>query len=114
MIKDIAKPVRGSSTGRPIMRLFDVLGERWTLRILWELKQETLNFRALRERCDNVSPTSLNKRLKVLREMNLVRHDNEGYSLSEAGQSLGSQLMGLHEWAETWATSLAPPISPTD
>ncbi len=102
----MARPVRGSSTGRPIMRLFDVLGERWTLRILWELKQETLNFRALRERCDKVSPTSLNKRLKVLRELNLVVHDEEGYSLSDTGQGLGSQLLSLHEWAETWATSL--------
>jgi len=107
METEMARPVRGSSTGRPIMRLFDVLGERWTLRILWELKQETLNFRALRERCDNVSPTSLNKRLKVLRELNLVVHDEEGYSLSDTGQGLGSQLLSLHEWAETWATSLA-------
>jgi len=106
METEMARPVRGSSTGRPIMRLFDVLGERWTLRILWELKQETLNFRALRERCDNVSPTSLNKRLKVLRELNLVEHDEEGYSLSDTGQGLGSQLLSLHEWAETWATSL--------
>jgi len=106
MKTEINKPVRGSSSGRPIMLLFDVLGERWTLRILWELKQETLNFRALRERCDNVSPTSLNKRLKVLRELNLVVHDEEGYSLSDTGQSLGSQLLALHEWAEVWATSL--------
>jgi len=106
MKTEITSPVRGSSSGRPIMLLFDVLGERWTLRILWELKQETLNFRALRERCDNVSPTSLNKRLKVLRELKLVVHDEEGYSLSDTGQSLGSQLLVLHEWAETWATSL--------
>lgn len=106
MKTEINKPVRGSSSGRPIMLLFDVLGERWTLRILWELKQETLNFRALRERCDNVSPTSLNKRLKVLRELNLVVHDEEGYALSDTGQSLGSQLLALHEWAEVWATSL--------
>lgn len=108
MKKEAGNAVRGSSTGRPIMLLFDVLGERWTLRILWELKQETLNFRALRARCDNVSPTSLNKRLKVLRELNLVQHDDDGYSLSEAGQSLGTQLIGLHQWAETWATSLGP------
>ena len=30
--------VRGSRTGRPIMALLDLLGRRWTLRILWELR----------------------------------------------------------------------------
>jgi DNA-binding HxlR family transcriptional regulator len=30
--------VRGSSGGRPIMALLDLLGRRWALRILWELR----------------------------------------------------------------------------
>ena len=30
--------VRGSRTGRPIMALLDLLGRRWTLRIIWELR----------------------------------------------------------------------------
>ena len=34
--------VRGSTTGRPIMVLLDLLGRRWTLRILWELREQTL------------------------------------------------------------------------
>jgi hypothetical protein len=41
------KPVRGSQTGRPIMTLLDLLGRRWTLRILWELREETIGFRVL-------------------------------------------------------------------
>ena len=57
------RAVRGSKTGRPIMRLLDVLGKRWTLQVLWELRDERLTFRELRERCDDVSPTSLNHRL---------------------------------------------------
>ena len=32
------KPVRGSKTGRPIMALLDLLGRRWALRVLWELR----------------------------------------------------------------------------
>ena len=31
-------PVRGSRTGRPVMALLDLLGRRWSLRVLWELR----------------------------------------------------------------------------
>src|SRR3546814_18933442 len=41
------QPVRGSSTGRPIMAALDLLGRRWCLRILWELRGPSLTFRAL-------------------------------------------------------------------
>ena len=33
----MVKRVRGSTTGRPIMALLDLLGRRWVLRIVWEL-----------------------------------------------------------------------------
>jgi hypothetical protein len=29
------RAVRGSTTGRPIMALFDLIGRRWTLRVIW-------------------------------------------------------------------------------
>jgi DNA-binding HxlR family transcriptional regulator len=32
--------VRGSRTGRPVMALLDLLGRRWTLRIVWELRED--------------------------------------------------------------------------
>ncbi|MDW4746786.1 winged helix-turn-helix transcriptional regulator, partial [Escherichia coli] len=64
-----AKPgVRGSRTGRPIMALLDLLGRRWTLRILWELRDGALTSRALRTACDEASPTILQTRLTELRE----------------------------------------------
>ena len=36
------QPVRGSASGRPIMALLDLLGRRWALRILWELRDGPL------------------------------------------------------------------------
>ncbi|MEQ9509453.1 MAG: hypothetical protein RLN92_10440 [Alloalcanivorax xenomutans] len=48
--KTVSQSVRGSTTGRPIMVLLDILGQRWTLRILWELRDAPLSFRALRQR----------------------------------------------------------------
>src|ERR1035438_10591410 len=64
--------VRGSTTGRPIMVLLDLLGRRWSLRILWELREQTLTSRALRAACDEASPTVLQARLSELREAGLV------------------------------------------
>ena len=97
-------PVRGSSTGRPIMVLFDVLGQRWTLRILWELTAGPLPFRGLREHCDDVSPTVLNTRLRDLRQLQLVSHqEGEGYALTEKGRELGEKLLDLNQWADRWA-----------
>jgi DNA-binding HxlR family transcriptional regulator len=52
-------PVRGSRTGRPIMAAFDLLGRRWALRILWELRDGPVGFGALQQRCDGLSPTVL-------------------------------------------------------
>ena len=65
------------------MVLFDMLGQRWTLRILWELRSDRLTFRALRSRCENVSPTILNRRLHELRELNLLDHDEDGYGYTD-------------------------------
>ena len=98
--------VRGSDTGRPIMVLLDQLGQRWTLRILWELRDGPMTFRELQSRCENVSPTLLNKRLKELREMKLVIRNEGGYDFTKFGQDLGEQLLALSRWSNKWAKSL--------
>ena len=96
--------VRGSRTGRPIMALLDLLGRRWALRVLWELRDGARSFRALRERCDGVSPTVLNQRLAELRESGLIEHaPGEGYALTALGRSLGEALAPLQAWATRWA-----------
>ncbi len=98
------RKVRGSRTGRPVMAALDLLGRRWILRILWELREEPLTFRALRERCDGVSPTSLNLRLGDLRQAGIVEHDDEsGYHLTPLGRELLEALRPLSAWSERWA-----------
>ncbi|MBS4045271.1 MAG: helix-turn-helix transcriptional regulator [Alphaproteobacteria bacterium] len=98
------QPVRGSTTGRPIMALLDLLGRRWSLRVLWELQNGPLTFRALQAACDGVSPTVLQQRLKELRAARLVVHDEgRGYALTEAARQLQPNLMALQDWAEAWA-----------
>lgn len=106
MAKSPGNKVRGSTSGRPIMVLLDILGQRWTLRILWELGQARVNFRFLRLKCDDVSPTVLNKRLKDLRQMGLVDLDACGFGLTDQGKALAAQLVGLDVWASEWAKGL--------
>ena len=64
---DPGRPVRGSTTGRPIMAALDLLGRRWALRILWELRDGPVGARALRERCDGMSSSVLYERLRRAR-----------------------------------------------
>jgi DNA-binding HxlR family transcriptional regulator len=49
------KPVRGSRSGQPIMALLDLLGRRWAMRVIWELRESTLSFRQLQEACGGIS-----------------------------------------------------------
>jgi DNA-binding HxlR family transcriptional regulator len=80
------RPVRGSRTGRAANALLDLLGRRWALRILWELRHEgtTLTFRELQANCGDASSSG-------------------GYALSAHGRELIPALSGLEEWANRWA-----------
>ena len=108
MSKRPGHPARGTTSGRPIMVLLDVLGKRWTLRIIWELNLSApVSFRALQARCDDVSPTVLNNRLKELRALKIIDLGADGYGLTEAGLSLSRMLVPLDAWAKTWAGDLS-------
>lgn len=96
--------VRGSNSGRPIMALLDLLGRRWTLRIVWELREQPLTSRALRAACDDASPTVLQARLTDLREAGLLELVPEsGYRLTALGRELFDQFMPLNRFAERWS-----------
>jgi DNA-binding HxlR family transcriptional regulator len=96
--------VRGSKSGRPIMVLLDLLGRRWSLRILWQLREGPLTSRALREACDGVSPTVLQARLTELRQVGFVELiPLRGYALTAAGSELLETFLPLHRFAERWS-----------
>ena len=97
--------VRGSRSGRPIMALLDLLGRRWTLRIIWELREDrALTSRALRAACDEASPTIMQARLGELREAGLVELEpGDGYRLTGLGKELFETFAPLHRFAERWS-----------
>jgi len=98
------RAVRGSRTGRPIMALLDLLGRRWTLRIVWELRGGPLTSRALRTACDDASPTVMQARLSELREAGLVELlAGDGYRLTPLGRELMQSFLPLQHFAERWS-----------
>jgi DNA-binding HxlR family transcriptional regulator len=102
------RAVRGSTTGRPIMVLLDLLGRRWALRILWELREQTLTSRALRAACDEASPTVLQTRLSELRQAGLIELiPASGYRLTATGKELQENFLPLYRFAERWSKRTA-------
>jgi DNA-binding HxlR family transcriptional regulator len=98
------QPVRGSQTGRPIMALLDLLGRRWALRVIWELRDGAApTFRELQQRTGGVSSSVLTDRLRELTEARIVRRGDDGYSLSPRGHELLACLAPLDGWADAWA-----------
>jgi DNA-binding HxlR family transcriptional regulator len=99
-------PVRGSKTGKPIMALFDLLGRRWALGVIWQLSDGALTFRALQDRCDGVSPSVLNTRIKELSTAGLIMRGQDGYHLTTAGAQLFDLMRPLGAWSQDWADQL--------
>ncbi|MEU0940190.1 helix-turn-helix domain-containing protein [Embleya sp. NPDC005971] len=100
-------PVRGSTTGRAPMAALDLLGRRWIMRLIWELSREPAGFRALQRRCDDMSSSVLNTRLRDLVNARIATQDPNGhYELTPIGVQLVDALNPLLTWSTTWAREL--------
>jgi DNA-binding HxlR family transcriptional regulator len=88
------------ATERPVEQALDLLGRRWALRLVWELRRSALTFSELRRRA-NVSPSVLTTRLGELTEAGVVARDGgRRYRLSGRGRELARVLYELNRWAE--------------
>lgn len=86
------------------MAALDLLGRRWALRVLWELRGGALGARALLARCDGLSSSVLYDRLRELVEARLVEQVADGdYRLTRLGAELGRALQPLDDWSHRWA-----------
>jgi DNA-binding HxlR family transcriptional regulator len=84
------------------MVALDLLGRRWTLRIMWELRDGPLGFRQLQARCDGMSSSVLRTRLVELVDEGLVQQRDDGYGLTRIGRELGEAIDPLSRWAQRW------------
>ncbi len=104
------RPVRSSRTGSPVTALLDLLGRRWVLRILWELREEpAATFRELQVRCGQISSSVLNERLHDMRAAGILTRSNpNGYGLTREGRRLLEALEPIDDWAARWAEREPP------
>ena len=94
-----------NTSSRPIMQLIDILGKKWVLRILWELKPGPCTFRQLQSRCDDLSPTTINARIKDLCVARfVVKTADVGYALTEQGEELIELFLPLNNFATRWTS----------
>jgi DNA-binding HxlR family transcriptional regulator len=90
---------------KAIESVLDLLGRRWALRLVWELRRSTLAFSELRERT-GISPSVLSARLGELVDAGVLERDTgRRYRLSGRGRELARVLYELNRWAEAAGVS---------
>ncbi|MFC9670846.1 winged helix-turn-helix transcriptional regulator [Streptomyces sp. NPDC056949] len=85
------------------MAALDLLGRRWTLRILWELSRTPAGFRELQRRCERMSSSVLSTRLDELTGACLLALKDDAYHLTPLGENLVEALAPLSAWSRRWA-----------
>ena len=86
------------------MAALDLLGRRWTLRLIWELRDGPVGARSLLDRCDGLSSSVLYTRLRELVASGVIEQDDGGaYRLTDLGAVLERTLGPLAAWANQWA-----------
>ncbi len=94
------------------MALLDLLGRRWALRVLWELRGEggVPTFRDLQAACGGISSSVLSERLRELRDAGIVGEGRaSGYRLTAEGRELMRVLEPLDAWAARWSERTSGP-----
>ncbi|MFE3443847.1 winged helix-turn-helix transcriptional regulator [Nocardia sp. NPDC059180] len=100
-----ATPSRGQHdpAHAPMLAAMDLLGQRWVLRVIWELEPGRLGFLELRRRMGNCSSSMLSTRLQHLQTAGLVtKNADKTYELTPAGTDLGEALEPLWTWSQHW------------
>jgi DNA-binding HxlR family transcriptional regulator len=90
------------------MALFDLIGRRWAMGVLWTLAEiGPATFRRLQDACESISPAVLNQRLKELQTAGFVHRVDAGYAVTELGAEVYTNLVPLGRVAKEWAASLS-------
>jgi DNA-binding HxlR family transcriptional regulator len=80
--------------------MLDLLGRRWSLRLLWELRRDAVSFSELRKRTQ-ISPSVLSARLAELSSAGIVEQErSRRYRLTGRGRELARLLYEINRWAE--------------
>ncbi|WP_231706494.1 MULTISPECIES: winged helix-turn-helix transcriptional regulator [Tsukamurella] len=98
-VRDVV-PQRRENPDDEVVAAMDLLGQRWVLRIVWELEPGSLGFLELRRRMGNCSSSVLATRLAHLVEKGIARKlPDKQYELTSRGEALGRALWPVWDWA---------------
>ncbi len=92
----------------PLSMAAEILGTRWTFLLLRELLEGSTKFNDISRGVPLMSRSVLSQRLKDLEQAGLVKRNAQGpgrpsyYTLTEAGEALGSIIRSVAEWGQEW------------
>ncbi|HLQ30975.1 MAG TPA: helix-turn-helix domain-containing protein [Ktedonobacteraceae bacterium] len=103
----------------PVGRALRLLGDVWTLLIVYTLLSGTKRFGELLEAMGNVSPKTLSQRLKMLEEIGFVQRQayleippRVEYRLTEKGLALVDIMEAIKQFGERYLAEVEPLPSP--
>jgi len=104
----------------PVGRALRLLGDVWTLIIVYTLISGTKRFGELLQAMGNISPKTLSQRLKMLEEMGFVQRQafleippRVEYCLTEKGLALVDIMEAIKQFGQRYLSGVEPP-SPGD
>ncbi len=93
----------------PVAKATEIVGDKWTMLLLRELLLGTCRFSDFQRSMSRISPTVLNKRLRMLADKGVIikkpvsgRRGSE-YRLTSAGRELEPVVHNLAVWGMRWA-----------
>ncbi len=97
-----------SKESAAITQLLSLLESRYAIRVLWALKDgHHQTFRLLQDSVGQITPNTLNTRIKEMREAGFMSHSGEGYYITQSGLDLMKRLSDLQGFSVKWVTAQA-------
>ncbi len=100
-------------------RTLQLIGDMWTLMIVYNLMNGTRRFGELLEALGNVSPKTLSQRLKMLEAVKFVERNAYAeipprveYHLTEKGYALVDIIKAMQNFGERYLSDIEPPQTP--
>jgi DNA-binding HxlR family transcriptional regulator len=96
----------------PLALASEVLGERWTILIIFALCNSSSRFNSLQRALPRISASTLSQRLRSLEDSGVIRKQESAdgssieYQLTDAGEDLVPIVKEMGKWGQRWARDL--------
>jgi len=101
---------------RPMSRTLHLIGDMWTLMIVYNLMNGTRRFGELLDALGNVSPKTLSQRLKTLEAVKFVERKAYAeipprveYHLTDKGYALVDIIKAMQNFGDQYLSDIEPP-----